>query len=34
MKYRASNNNNASDPGTFHRDLHNYSNNKLVNVYI
>jgi len=33
IKYRASNNNNSSDAGFFHRDIHNYSNEKLVNIY-
>ena len=31
IKYRASNNNNSSDAGSFHRDLHIKSNEKRVN---
>lgn len=35
VKYRASNNNNSTDAGIFHRDLHNYDDNmnKPVQIY-
>ena len=33
IKYRASNNNNSSDAGSFHRDLHIKSNEKRVNNF-
>lgn len=33
IKYRVSNNNNSTDAASFHRDLHNYSNNKNTRVY-
>ena len=33
MKYRASNNNNSTDAGMFHRDIHIFTDDKIVNIY-
>ena len=33
MKFRISNNNNATDAGMFHRDIHNYSNTETTRIF-